>query len=135
MRDERTTLVLTKPDAEATWQGPGVIPLVNYALLEAALHAGVSEYGREIARVIFVGSITAERFLSFLAGLPIGFRGDVLFIQRSGEAFLSAVSRDDGRYLYSLTPRDVEFYRETTFAQAEEATPQRAARAPIAQVS
>lgn len=130
MRDDRSTLVLVTPDApESPWRAPGSIILTNYALLDAALHAGVTEYGREIARVVFDGSISAERFLAFLSSLPIGFRGDVLFIQPNGDGFLSAVSRDDGRYLYNLTSRDVDFYRDTTLAPAEEEV----AEAPVSQ--
>lgn len=129
MRDDRTTLVLVAPEEiEQTWRAPGSIVLTNYALLDAALHAGVTEYGREVARVVFDRSVSAERFLTFLSTLPIGFRGDVLYIQPSGGGFLSAVSRDDGRYLYSLTARDVAFYRETTLAAEQPEAVEREAR-------
>lgn len=117
MRDSKTTLVLMpRGEAAETWSGVGAILLWNYSLLDAALHAGVTEYGREIARVIFERSIEATTFLDFLTRLPVGFRGDVLMVMANGHGYLSAVSRDEGRYLYNLTPRDVAFYRETVLA-------------------
>ena len=126
MRNPKITLVLT-PRAEKTgsWSGTGAILLSNYSLLDAALHAGVTEYGREIARVIFDRSIDPMTFLDFLTKLPVGFRGDVLLVLDDGRGYLSAVSPHEGRYLYSLSSRDVSFYRET--AVAEERIPSPAA--------
>lgn len=121
MRDEKISMVLVPGGEEGQpWRSPGTIVLGNYSLLEAALYAGVVEFGREIARVVFDRSIDAARYLAFLSSLPQAFRGDVLLILPSGAGFLSAVSRDDGRYMYRLAASDVTFYREAVL-QTEKA--------------
>ncbi|HVR42888.1 MAG TPA: hypothetical protein VMS56_05525 [Thermoanaerobaculia bacterium] len=121
MRDDHSTLVLVPRGNEgARWRGPGTIILSNYALLEAALHAGVTEYGKEIARVVLDRSVDHADFLDFLSRLPVGFRGDVLLVLPSG-GYLSAMARGDGRYLYSLTPSDIEFYRRTALGESDAA--------------
>jgi hypothetical protein len=119
MRDHKTTLVLTPPDGDhqADWSGQGAIVLSNFSLLDGALHAGVTEYGREVSHVILDRSVDAPGYLDFLTRLPLGFRGDVLLILEDGSGYLSAVSRDDGRYLYRLTATDIRFYREAAFAE------------------
>lgn len=44
--------------------------------------------------------------------LPVGFRGDVLFIERADRGFLSAAAEDGGdkRVLYELRSADIDFY-------------------------
>lgn len=118
MRDHKITLVLTprNGDHQNDWSGQGAIVLSNFSLLHGALHAGVTEYGREVAHVILDRSVDPAGYLDFLTRLPLGFRGDVLLILEDGSGFLSAVSRDDGRYLYRLTEVDIQFYREAAFA-------------------
>lgn len=117
MRNHKITLVLTpRPgDDRNDWSGLGAIVLSNFSLLDGALHAGVTEYGREVAHVILDRSVDAAGYLDFLTRLPLGFRGDVLLILEEGGGYLSAVSRDDGRYLYRLTETDIRFYREAAF--------------------
>lgn len=132
MRDEKITMVLVPGGDEGEpWRSPGTIVLGNYSLLEAALHAGVVEFGREIARVVFDRSIDASRYLTFLSSLPQAFRGDVLLILPSGAGFLSAVSRDDGRYMYRLAASDVTFYREAVLRSEDEGEPEVALSEPI----
>lgn len=131
MRDQKTTLVLIRQgtDTHADWFHEGAIVLNNYSLLVGALHAGVTEYGREVARVIVDRSLAPAQFLDLLSRLPMGFRGDVLLIQEDGSGYLSAISRDEGRYLYSLTPSDIRFYRDAALADgASEPSLQQPAR-------
>lgn len=88
-----------------------VIKVDDYRLLMGALHGGVKEFGHEIARVILDRAVDATGFLRLVCNLPVGFRGDVLFVDWSGQGFLSAVGRGDDRVLYSLSAEDVDFYR------------------------
>lgn len=67
----------------------------------------------EVERVIIDGTGTEADFLDFLTRLPVDFSGDVLFIRRNEEAYLSATGRGGDRVLYALKPGDVRFYLET----------------------
>ena len=112
MRPERSSLVLVrKGDLGKAWVDSGAIVMSNYALLEGALYSGVLEHSREISHVIMDRSADPATFLQFLAGLPEGFRGDVLLILENGAGYLSSISRGDGRHLYGLTALDIDFYR------------------------
>jgi hypothetical protein len=133
MRDHKTTLVLIPRNGQnqQDWSGQGAIVLSNFSLLHGALHAGVTEYGREVSHVILDRSVDPAGYLDFLTRLPLGFRGDVLLILEDGSGYLSAVSRDDGRYLYRLSATDVGFYREAAFAEPSNDTSFRLPAHPI----
>lgn len=115
----RITLVFPDPSGTALdWDRPerehSVITVSNFNLLHAALQGGVQEFGRDIERVIFDRSVSAEDFLLFLCSLPAEFRGDVMRICEDGSGTISASSpRGDGRFLYSLSVEDVGFYLRT----------------------
>ncbi len=66
----------------------------------------------DIDRIVLDGAATADQFLDLLASLPKDFLGDVV-LGRNGNSFLSAASRVEGRFLYSLTETDLQFYLET----------------------
>ena len=78
--------------------------------LAPAIDRGVTESGYDLERVIIDGTATAAQFLELLTTLPAEFLGDVLLVTRDGRGFLSSAGRGDGRVLYSLDERDLEFY-------------------------
>jgi hypothetical protein len=116
-REMRSTLVLPSAISPINWTAPNgqndsrIIEVHDLGLLMAAFHNGVSELGQEIIRVILDRAVDARAFLQVVCDLPVGFRGDVLFIDWSGGGFLSAIGRGDDRVLYSLSAADVDFYR------------------------
>ena len=87
-----------------------VVPAFN--TLRHALRSGVTELGQDVERVILEASTTATQYLELIAGLPIEFTGDVVLLLDNGGAFVNATGRGNGRVLYSLAPRDVNFYLE-----------------------
>ncbi len=88
-----------------------VIPLCNLSLLTAAADTALQQ-GVEIARIVFDQTITAEEYLSFLASVSAQHRSDVVMIQPSGDGFISAVTRHEGRVIYRVLPADLAFYME-----------------------
>ncbi|MGA7613662.1 MAG: hypothetical protein WBX15_00650 [Thermoanaerobaculia bacterium] len=101
-----------------------IIPVDNIRILPEALEAGINELGKDIERVVFDRSGSSRRFLEFLSKLPLLFRGDVLFIQRDGSAYLSAILSREGRILYFLEKQDVEFYLKVHFDLSPEEEPE-----------
>ncbi len=83
------------------------------SFLPLAIESGF-ELGQDIERVIVDRSGSADQLLQLIASLPQEFVGDILFISDSGRGFLSAPGRGDGRILYSLSERDVDFYLQTS---------------------
>ena len=114
----RITLIQTSAGAQnRAWdrsiQCPSrCITVPAFNTLSHALRSGVSELAQDIERVILDGSATATQFLELLATLPPQFSGDVVLIRDDGGAYVNALGRGDGRVLYSLTARDVNFYLE-----------------------
>ena len=114
----RTTLIQTSiTSSTRTWDRSAncpsrciVVPAFN--TLRHALRSGVTELGQDVERVILDASATPSEYLELIAGLPIEFTGDVVLIREDGGAFVNATGRGNGRVLYSLTPRDVNFYLE-----------------------
>ncbi|MDX1583816.1 MAG: hypothetical protein R3338_09480 [Thermoanaerobaculia bacterium] len=113
---ERATLVL-KPEGASLldWEkseatDSRVIPTWNLNLLKESLHLAIEHVDVEVKRVVFDQSIDAEEWLEFLSAMPLGFRGDVLFVVGEDKAFLSAVGRADERVIYKLNRNDLEFY-------------------------
>jgi hypothetical protein len=107
----RITLVSRRPNALATWNLSAeatnriifvdIFPLLQYAL---------DHVSQDVDRVLIDGTATPEEFLDLLTALPSTFLGDVLMIRDDSNAFLSTVSRADGRFLYALNEDDVQFY-------------------------
>lgn len=102
-------------DWEAIAATHRVIVVDNYAVMSQALQAGTNELGKEIGLVLFDKSTSSRRFLDFLADLPLLYRGDVLFVQPEGSAYLSSVMPREGRVLYRLEAQDVDFYLSVHF--------------------
>ena len=98
-----------------------VIPVHNTSLLNAALYNAINVLNKEVQRVIFDRSIDSDTYLEFLSSLPANFRGDLLWIKDDKSAFLSSITRDDGRVIYSLLPVDVDFYLKVIFGIDREA--------------
>jgi CheY-like chemotaxis protein len=117
MDNTRITLISCSPDTSSrSWafnregSSSRLIHVPEFRMLAPALEAGINESGRDIERVIVDGTADPSEYLDLLASLPIGFRGDVLYLQPGGKLFLSATGRGDERVLYSLKPRDLDFY-------------------------
>ena len=118
--DRRITLVLrngNSPDRpwEATPDAPNRLIFVGaLTVLQYALRNALSEFNRDVERVVLDRSITAAQFLDLLAALPNEFRGDILMIRYDDTAFLSASGRGGDRVLYSLKTEDLHFYLQTS---------------------
>lgn len=85
-----------------------VIHVENARWAAAALESS-SGHG-EVHSVIFDKSIDASSFLQFLTSVPYEFRGDILFVDNSNQAFLSSCTPKDGRVLYRFSGLDIDFY-------------------------
>ncbi|MBW3672347.1 MAG: hypothetical protein KY432_11835 [Acidobacteria bacterium] len=96
-----------------------LIPVHNLNLLNDSLHLA-QDVDMEIVRVIFDHSVDAEGWLEFLTDMPVGFRGDVLYISKKNQGFLSAVGRSDERVMYNLKGKDLDFYLEVCGITARE---------------
>ncbi|HUO85310.1 MAG TPA: hypothetical protein VM534_09370 [Thermoanaerobaculia bacterium] len=115
MADRPYTLVIPgNPRSRAIWreasEREAIILVENPLLLHHVLLAASSEFGRDIRRVIFDGSLDESQLLRFLSSLPVEFRGDVMMIRPDGTAFLSSAGRAEGRHLYELGADDVELW-------------------------
>lgn len=125
-RDIRVTFICSDVNSDHEWQSieRAKEPLVRvenpFHALQLLADQG-ARYGWEVSRVIIDQDIAELGFLEFLARLPHGFRGDVLFIANERRAFLSAVGRHDDRVLYALTTSDLSFYLETTLFEPQAA--------------
>ncbi|HEX8155129.1 MAG TPA: hypothetical protein VF698_18500 [Thermoanaerobaculia bacterium] len=117
--DRRITLVLrngSSPERqwEASHDAPNRLIFVGaLTVLQYALRNALSEFNRDVERVVLDRAITAAQFLDLLAAIPVEFRGDVLMIRYDDTAFLSAAGRGGDRVLYSLKADDLRFYLET----------------------
>ncbi|MEO6258807.1 MAG: hypothetical protein ABIP63_00590 [Thermoanaerobaculia bacterium] len=113
----RITLIHTASTSSRTWdrsvQCPSrCIAVPSFNTLRHALRSGVTELGQDVERVILDGQATATQFLDLVASLPEAFSGDVMLVREDGTAYVNAAGRGDGRVMYSLAPRDVNFYLE-----------------------
>jgi hypothetical protein len=90
-----------------------VIAMESALVLRYALNGCLSGMATDVERVILGEASSAEEYLSLLASLPADFLGEVLFIKRDGNAFLSATGRGGNRVLYALSSADVDFYLDT----------------------
>ena len=82
-----------------------VLTLLKYALANA-----VTEFERDVDRVVLDHSVTEAEFLDVLTSLPPGYQGDVVMIRTGDGGFLSTAGRGGDRVLYALTSRDLQFY-------------------------
>lgn len=112
----RITLVLVSADSpERAWNDSSdsesrLIFVKVLTLLQCALSSAVSEFNRDVERVILDHAVTDAQFLDLLAALPQDFAGDVLNLRANGTGFLSAAGRGGDRVLYAITEHDVQFY-------------------------
>ena len=118
-QEQRITLIAresTKPDVDwnhsrARVQRVAFLDSVN--ALRFALGAALHDVGLDVERIIVDRAGNAEEFLHLLAGVPVEFGGDMLFIRDDGSGFLSATGRGGDRVLYALSGGDTRFYLET----------------------
>lgn len=114
----RITLIQTATSSSnRTWdrsvQCPSrCIAVTGFNTLRHALSSGVTELGQDVERVILDGAASATDYLELIASLPMEFSGDVVLIREDGGAFINATGRGNGRVVYSLAPRDLNFYLE-----------------------
>ncbi len=117
--DDRVTLLLEVDSSIRDWDeisdSRNIVHVESFALLEAALDTKLCRASIEFAAVILDRSVTAAKYLELLAGLPAGFRGDVVLINHDGTGFLSAVTPNDGRLLYRLSTKETDFYVNVRF--------------------
>ena len=122
---DRVVFLLEGPLPSADWRcearGRNLVKVPNFALLAGALDMGIRDLGIEVTHVIVDGAATPRQFLQLLCEVSPEFRGDVLWIDEDGSAFLSGMTAGDGRVLYRLEPDDVAFYRAACFGAANEA--------------
>jgi hypothetical protein len=86
-----------------------VIPVGTFSMLPWVLdHAR-----KDVERIVIDGTASAVEYLDLLATLPHGFVGDVLYMCAGGNSFLSSSGRGGDRVIYSLSPKDLEFYLKT----------------------
>jgi hypothetical protein len=115
----------------ATRGGARVIEVWNLNLLQDSLHFALSNMDVEVVRVILDQSVDADRFLDFLARMPTGFRGDILFIASEDHGYLSAVGRRDERVIYRLGREDLLFYLQVSGLAAELASGSKRTQQPL----
>ncbi len=113
----RITLIHTASTSSRAWDRSARCPsrciaVPAFNTLCHALRSGVTELGQDVERVILDGQATATQFIDLVASLPEGFSGDVMLVGEDGSAYVNAAGRGDGRVMYSLAPRDVNFYLE-----------------------
>lgn len=116
MRDtRRTTLVVrgAQPSARLWDTSQGAANRILFVKALSMLSFVLDHRTEDIDRIILDGAATADQFLDLLASLPKDFLGDVVLGRNGNTSFLSAVSRVEGRFLYSLTATDLHFYLET----------------------
>jgi CheY-like chemotaxis protein len=88
------------------------IVIASWKAFREAMLVGAHTDHRAVERAIIDRTIDCATFLEFLAMLPVGFTGDVLYIENDARAYLSAGLPREGRTMYVLAAEDVQFYRE-----------------------
>jgi hypothetical protein len=122
----RVTLIARHPASptrawdRALTENSRVIFVDALPFLAESIRRAFQEDASDIGRIIVDRTGTPMQFLHLLSNLPGEFLGDVLYISREGDSFLSAVGRGGDRVLYSLKPSDVDFYLETCRLTGEE---------------
>lgn len=111
---DRVTLLLEGTAPTTDWNSVGepgqIVRVPSFPILDGAVAMGTNDLGIEIETIVIDRAIDEDSLLDFLCHLLVEFRGDVLAIMDDGSAYLSSLSRGDGRFLYRLTARDIEFY-------------------------
>ncbi|HWW62853.1 MAG TPA: hypothetical protein VN181_15875 [Thermoanaerobaculia bacterium] len=82
----------------------------GFSLLQYALRNAMTEFDRDVERVILDRATTATQYLDLLATLPHEFTGDIMLVRHDDSGFLSATGRGGDRLLYSLKSDDLLFY-------------------------
>ncbi len=115
MRDSRRTTLVVRgaPPLTRLWDtSQEAASRILFVKALSMLSFVLDHRTEDIDRIVLDGAATADQFLDLLASLPKDFLGDVV-LGRNGNSFLSAASRVEGRFLYSLTETDLQFYLET----------------------
>jgi hypothetical protein len=127
MTSERRITLVSSADAVRPWDvsetaPTRVIPIRAFNVLRYALENGVQDLGKDVERVVVDRTASAVEMLDLLTQMPVEFNGDLLYIREDQSGYLSAKGRGGDRVLYSLQPRDVQFYLQTHGLLAEEKT-------------
>ncbi|MBV8520284.1 MAG: response regulator [Acidobacteria bacterium] len=119
MNLDSRNFTLIHADEDSSWipassesSASSTIVVANWNAFTEAMLVGAQTDHRVIERAIIDRTIDCATFLEFLAALPVGFGGDVLYIENDARAYLSAGLPREGRTMYVLTADDVQFYRE-----------------------
>ena len=112
MNHHRLTIIARPAGYRTNWTAAArqVVFLEEDPSLRVALLTAMCDPAIDVERVILDDVLTAESFLALLASLPAQFQGDVLRLDDSGHAYLSATGRGGDRVLYALSEQDVRFY-------------------------
>lgn len=87
-----------------------IIFVDGFPVLQYALRNAMSEFNRDVERVILDRATTATQYLDLLATLPHEFTGDIMLVRYDDSGFLSATGRGGDRLLYSMKSADLLFY-------------------------
>jgi hypothetical protein len=118
-QNERATLLLEGTVPTTDWNAIGepgqIVRVPSFRLLDGAVATGMGDLGIEIEGIVIDRAIDEEQLLEFLCHMMAGFRGAVLAIMTDGSAYVSTMSRGDGRHLYLLGNDDDPFYMFARF--------------------
>jgi hypothetical protein len=113
-RADNVTLLLEGSSPTTDWARFGelvhMVRVPSFQILDGALATGMNDLGIGIDAIVIDRAIDEDQLLGLLSHLLIEFRGDVLAIMEDGSAYLSTLSRGDGRLLHHLGTEDIEFY-------------------------
>jgi hypothetical protein len=116
---DRVTLLLEGTAPTTDWNTVGepgqIVRVPSFRILDGAVAMGLNELGIEIEAIVIDRAVDEGELLDFLCQLLTEFRGDVLAIMQDGSAYLSTLSRGDGRLIHRLGSKDIEFYLFTRF--------------------
>jgi hypothetical protein len=111
---DRVTLLLEGSSPTTDWNAVGapgeIVRVPSFRVLDGAIATGTRDLGIEIETIVIDRAIDEDELLEFLCHLLTEFRGDVLAIMRDGSAYLSTLSRGDGRLFHRLGTDDIAFY-------------------------
>jgi hypothetical protein len=92
----------------------GVMRVIGFETLLLKLQE-LTASGAEIARVVVDHHLPQLHILRLLSALPHSFRGDLIYMASNESGFLSAVGPHDGRFLFELSRKDIDFYFNAIF--------------------
>ncbi|HVR40564.1 MAG TPA: hypothetical protein VMU84_15820 [Thermoanaerobaculia bacterium] len=115
MEDIRRITLIARGSASParTWNMDShsrIIFVNEFSVLQYALRNAMTEFDRDVERVIMDRATTATQYLDMLATVPHEFMGDIVMVRYDDSGFLSATGRGGDRLLYSMKPEDLRFY-------------------------